>query len=178
MKYKGKKLDGPPVEVVVIPRQTEELVFKAQAVLNYDDFEKLAPVPTPPKVVRPGGIESYDTEDKKYNESMDDWASLKFHWMILKSLQATEELEWETVNMSDPSTWDKYESEMAEAGLSPAEIDRIKAAVIDACGLNQAKIDEATKRFLAGQAAAHAAASSPSIAPSDTPSGEPANASA
>jgi len=177
MKIHGRKLSGPAVEVVVIPRQDGDLVFKAQAVLDYEAHDKLNPQPVPPIIVRPGGVQSQDMEDKDYNEKLDKWAVQKFYWMFLKSLEATPGLEWEIVDLSDPETWDKYQEEMKEGGLSPAEIQRIEACVSNACGLNQAKIDEATNRFLAGQAQVHAEESSQSSAPTNTPSGEPASAS-
>jgi hypothetical protein len=178
MKLNGKALSGPAVEIVVIPRQDGDLVFKAQAVLDYDDHDKINPQPKPPVVIRPGGVESVDMEDKKYNEKLDTWARQKFYWMFLKSLAATDGLEWETVDMSDPLTWELYKEEMQTGGLAPAEVQRIELCVTNACGLNQSKIDEATNRFLAGQAQVRAAESSPSSAPTNTPSGEPANASA
>lgn len=177
MKLHGKSLSGPAIEVVVIPRQDGDLVFKAQAVLDYEPHDKINPQPKPPTVLRPGGVESVDMDDKKYNEKLDTWARQKFYWMFLKSLEATPGLEWETVKMSDPTTWEGYKEEMQTGGLAPAEIQRIELCVTNACGLNQTKIDEATNRFLAGQAQVHADESSQSTAPTSIQSGEPANAS-
>lgn len=173
MKLNGKKLDGPNIEVVVIPRQSGELVFKAQAVLDYDECDKLNPMPKPPKRLMPGGVVQENVNDPKYLKAVDQWATRKFYWMLLESLKATEGLEWETVKMDDPSTWESYKAEMKQAGLTPGEIGRIEMCVSDACGLNQAKIDEATKRFLAGQAQVPAAPSSPSSEHKTMPSGEP-----
>jgi hypothetical protein len=152
MKLNGQKIAGPNIEVVVIPRQTGDLVFKAQAVLDYDEFHKIAQRPNPPSIMLKGGESSYDYNDKKYLTKIQEWAEQKTHFMVLKSLQATDGLEWETVKMADPTTWENYQNEMKEAGFAPAEINRIVNCVMDACGLNQTKIDEATKRFLAGQA--------------------------
>ena len=176
MKIKGKKLDGPSIEVVVIPRQSGELVFKAQAVLDYTDCDKLNPMPQPPKKLLAGGEVQENVEDPKYIEAVDQWATRKFYWMLLKSLEATDGLEWETVKLNKPETWELYKTEMQAAGLSPGEIARIEMCVTDACGLNQTKIDEATKRFLAGQAQDPANGSTQSIAQPSTQSGVPANA--
>lgn len=178
MKINGKKLDGPNIEVVVIPRQSGDLVFRAQAVLDYTDCDKLNPMPQPPKALLPGGRVQENVEDPKYKKAVDDWAVRKFYWMFIKSLEATEGLEWETVDLSKPETWENYKTEMKTAGLSPGEIGRIEMCVTDACGLNQSKIDEATKRFLAGQAQVAAAQSSPDSAQSNTPSGAPVSAGA
>lgn len=176
MKIHGKKLEGVNIEVVVIPRQSGDLVFKAQAVLNYEDHDKINPMPKAPIKLLPGGVKSQNVEDPRYKERMNEWAEQKFYWMMVKSLEATPGLEWETVKLDDPSTWKEYRKEMEDGGLSPGEIARIEMCVTNACGLNQAKIDEATERFLAGQAATAASGSSPSSEPQNTESGEPVNA--
>lgn len=178
MKIKGKKLDGPNIEVVVIPRQSGDIVFKAAAVLDYADCDKLNPMPQAPKKLLRGGAVQENVEDPNYVAAVDVWATRKFYWMLLKSLEATEGLEWETVKMSKPETWELYKTEMQSCGFSPGEIARVEMCVTDACGLNQTKIDEATKRFLAGQAQDPANGSTPSIAQQPTPSGVPANAGA
>ena len=177
MKYAGKEISGPSTEVVVIPRSDGDLVFRAKAVLDYSDFDKLCPTPEPPPIVRRGGEKGFDTEDKVYQDAMDVWAEAKTNWMILKSLQETEELVWDTVDMSDPATYKNYETELQDAGFSPAEILRIVSIVITACGLNQEKIDEATERFLAGAVVAPSNVSSPSSEQSTTQSGEDASVS-
>ncbi len=151
MKMNGRKLSGPSTEVVVIPKRDGELVFKAQAVLSYEDFYKLCPKPIPPTIVRPGGIKSQNTEDKDYLKAIEAWAANQTSWMILQSLKATPELEWETVDPVQPNTWDNYQKELKAAGLSDPEINRIVMCVIDANGLNNKKIDEATAAFLASQ---------------------------
>lgn len=151
MKLAGKKIEGPNISVIVIPRKNRDLVFQAQAVLNYDDFDKICPAPNAPEILKPGGIRIRDIADKNYLKSLDDWSSKKTSWMILKSLEASESLEWETINMSDSDTWDNYRSEMQASGLSPSEIGRIIGCVLEANALNQEKIDQATQRFLAGQ---------------------------
>ena len=178
MKIKGKKLDGPSIEVVVIPRQSGDLVFKAEAVLDYTQCDSLNPMPKAPIRLLPGGVRQENVEDPKYQTSVDEWATRKFYWMFITSLRATEGLEWETVKFDDPSTWENYKAEMKQAGLSPGEIARIEMCVTDACGLNQTKIDEATKRFLAGQAQVLANESSPSSEQQSMPSGAPANVGA
>lgn len=173
MKIKGKKFDGPNIEVVVIPRQNGDIVFKAQAVLDYEECDKLNPRPQPPKRLMRGGGVQENIDDPTYKKNTDTWAIRKFYYMFIKSLEATEGLEWETIKMDDPSTWENYKEEMKDSGFSPGEIGAIEGAVSDACGLNQSKIDEATKRFLAGQAQAQSEASTQNTEPSTIPSGEP-----
>ena len=177
MKIHGKKISGPNIEVVVFPRNDGDIVFKAQAVLDYTEFDKLNPMPEAPTIMRRGGVLSKDTTDAKYIAAIDAWSESRTHFMVLKSLEATPGLEWETVKMPVPDTWNLYQQELNDSGFSPAEMARIVNCVVDACGLNQKKIDEATERFLAGQGQDLESASSPSSELKSTPSGEPVSAS-
>ncbi|MDB4726356.1 hypothetical protein OAF54_02875 [bacterium] len=178
MKIHGQKIHGLNVEVVVIPRQSGDIVFRAQAVMGYDDHDKLNPMPKPPVKLLPGGVTQQNIEDPRYKDALDEWATRKFYYMFIKSLEATDGLEWETVKLDDPSTWGSYKKELEDSGFAPGEVARIEMCVSDACGLNQTKIDEATKRFLAGQGQAQEKSSTQSTEQSSTPSGEPVNAGA
>jgi len=156
MKLHGKKLSGPEIEILVIPRKSGNIVFKAQAVLDYTAFEAICPPPLPPETLRPGagrGLRTKNIEAPEFLKALDEWAEKRTYWMILKSLEATPELEWETVKMDQPDTWKHYEKELREGGMSTLEITRILNLVTGVCGLDQRKIDEATERFLADQAA-------------------------
>ena len=152
MKLKGQKLQGPAIEVIVLPRQCGNLVFKAQAVIEDKEFDSLCPRPIPPKKLMPGGVTQINVEDPEYKKSITEFAIRRTHWMILKSLQATTDLEWETVKMDDPSTWSNFAQEFLESGLTAIEVNRIIDVVMTVNGLNEKKIDEATKAFLAGPA--------------------------
>jgi len=178
MLVNGVKLEGPSQEVLVIPRQGMEIVFKAEAVLEYEEFDKLYPKPTPPIVMRPGGIKAMDPTDMDYQKKVDEWASKRTHWMILKSLSVSDSIKWETVNMSDPETWSNYDKELRQAGFTEGEITRIIQLVTSVNGLDQDKIDEATKRFLAGPQAQPEDNTSQNSEQNNTPSGEPAKESA
>jgi hypothetical protein len=153
MKIKGKDIEKPAEQVVVFPRQNEDIIFKAKPVTNYEDFDKLCPTPQPESIMKPGGVISEDIESPKYKKAMDDWATKKMHWMVLKSLEATDDLEWDTVDMSDPETYENYMKELEEAGITGVEANKLMEIIQDACGLNQDKIDEATRTFLATQVA-------------------------
>lgn len=172
MKIHGKKVAGVYEELVVIPRNDGNLVFKARAISDYSAFDKLCPEPKGDIRMYPGGRQVEDVESPAYHAKMREWAQLRTHWMILHSLKATEGLEWETVDMSKSETWKSYGDEMTSAGLSPAEQGRIVHCVSVANGLDQSKIDEATESFLADQAAAARTESSLDSVPLATPSGE------
>ncbi len=150
MKLKGIHIEGPQERVVVLPRQQgEDLVFKFGAVLEVDDFDKLCPMPMPREVMKPGGVKTYDVEETAYKEAIQEWAANKTHYMYLKSIAATDDLEWETVDMSDSSTWGNYNEELMEAGLTEAERLKLLQVYSEVQGLDQTKIDAATKNFLA-----------------------------
>ncbi|GAG59832.1 unnamed protein product, partial [marine sediment metagenome] len=56
--------------------------------------------------------------------------------------------DWEKVDVTDPSTWHLFRSEMREGGFSDVEIDRVMAGVISVNALSEAKIEAARERFL------------------------------
>ena len=174
MKIHGKTLDGPNVEVLVIPRQSGDVVFRARAVLDYEPFEKLCPVPSPPQVMIPGGTTSTNVEDPGYIQKLNTWAGHKTDWMVIKSLEATDGLEWENVDPAKMDTWGNYRNELVAAGFTPGEISRVVQLIVNANGLSQEKIDEATERFLATAGAQLDDGPSPSTGLKSTPSGEPA----
>lgn len=175
MKIAGKKLDGPNVEVVVFPRQSGDIVIKAQAVLDESEFRELCPSPEAPIITRRDGTKFRDTDDKKYDEELSKWARRKVAWTMIKSLEATEDLEWETVSINDPETFENVNKELGEAGFTQAEQVRIMDAVNQVNGLDQSKIEEATKNFLATQGAVQNGQSSQGSEQSSTQSGEPVN---
>lgn len=177
MKIKGQKLEGPIIEIVAIPRDNQDVIFKAKSVLNWDDFDKLCPIPKPPKkFVRNVGWQE-DTEDQGYKNSLKNYATMKMDWLIIESLRATEDLEWEKVKYNEPSTWHLYEQELKEAGFNQFEINRINGAVLVANSLDEKKMEEARKRFLAGQEQTRNDSSTQITEQVNTPSGEHVNGS-
>jgi hypothetical protein len=152
MKIKGKKLSGPNKIFIVLPRDGEDLCFVAQGVLDYDEFNKLCPLPKPPMVRRKGDDEGTpDFSDPKYQESIQKYGAEKSAWMILKSLEPTEGLEFETIKMDDHTTWTNVYKELKDAGLCDMEITRIIDGVMEANCLSDERVEEARTRFLASK---------------------------
>lgn len=148
MKLQGKKLSTMNVQVVVIPRDGGDIVFKAAAVLDTKDFDLLCPEPTPPNVLKRGEtVPVPDINNPKYKEEMTKRNKLYTHYLLLKSLQATPDLEWETVDMTKPETWENVDKEMEDAGLNTMERAHIIQAVMRANSLDMNYIEEARKRF-------------------------------
>jgi hypothetical protein len=176
MKIAGRKIEGPNVETLVIPRgEDEPIVFKAQAVLDYDPIEKLLPLPAPPVKIMRGGKKVKDTEAQSYKEAQQTYAERRLAWIILQSLAATPELEWETVDMDNPETWPNFEDELRAAGFSAVEINRIIQVCMQANCLDESKLEQARKDFLASLEEPTDQSSSPTGEQKNTQSGELAN---
>ena len=155
MKINGKVIEQAPPEIIVIPRQSGDVVFEAHPILDYSNFDAHAPMPKPPEVRRPGDdAPAANPDDPKYRESMNDWAAKKTDWMVITSLKSPGGLVWDTVKVDDPESWKNYKTELAASGFSEYEINRIMDTVFRACGLSTGLIEQATKNFLASQAEA------------------------
>lgn len=152
MKIKGKSITAPNVSILVIPRDNDgDIVFKAQAVLDMDVFETLCPEPKPPTIIHRERGKEFDYRDKNYLKAQEQHGELRMAYMVLESLKATEDLEWETVKSDDPSTWLGYKDELKASGFNHIEIGRIVNLVFDANSLNEAKYKEARDRFTLSQ---------------------------
>jgi len=150
MKIKGKKLKGPYVKTVVLPRDGEDLVFEFRAILDDKEFYKLCPAPEPPTKLFPGGVKRADVENPKFKEALDAWSLKKVYWQFLTSISITEDLEWETVDMEKPDTWENYVKELTKVLPEPEQLILMQAYT-EVQGLDQEKINQATKSFLAGR---------------------------
>lgn len=149
MKIKGKKIEGPNIEIIPIPRAMgDDIIFKAQAVLDMGPFEKMCPTPVPPMKRLGSGDTIPNLQDEAYLKSLTNLATKRLAWIVLTSLQATEGLEWETVDLSDHTTWELFREEMRKSGFSDIEINRVVAGCISANALNDDKIEAARERFL------------------------------
>lgn len=149
MKIRGKKIEGANEAVIVIPRASgSDIILRARAVLDMGPFSDMCPVPTPPERLMAGGKKIQNLKDSGYLAQITKYSTKRLSWLVLISLEATEGLEWETVDVGDPSTWDNFQKEMTDSGFSDVEIQRIVNACVDVNALNDDKIEEARERFL------------------------------
>jgi len=151
MKINGKTIQGPNEVITVIPRENGDLIFKSRAILDYAKFDTLCKVPIAPFKKMPDGQTFPDFDDEGYKKAIRQFSERKVAFMIVDSLSATDGLEFETVKINDPTTWENVETELRTAGLTEVEIQRVIASVWEANGLDNQKIEEAKKRFLASQ---------------------------
>ncbi len=149
MKIQGKKIEGVNEVVIVIPRSSNaDIILKARAVLDMDDFDKMCPLPDAPRKMLAGGREVPNLKDPAYLKQLDKHSIKRLNYIVLTSLEATEGLEWENVDLSDSTTWDNFREELREAGFSTVEIMRIVGECINVNALDEDKIQEARARFL------------------------------
>jgi len=173
MKLNGKR-PGAHIEPIVLPRPEGNLVFLAKAIESFDEFDKLCPYPTPPQKILPGKQLVSNYEEPEYKKQVMRHGELRLAYMVVKGLLDTHGLEWETVDLSDYRTWNKYREEFRASGLSDVEINRLVNGVSIANCLSEAAVSEARADFLAGRQAVLSESSSPNGEPVSTPSGEPA----
>lgn len=154
MKINGASVDARYIETVVIPRGDTEYVFKARPLTAEDDkfFEELCPKPIPPEFTVPGGGKEVDSNNAQFVKNRKAWSALRSEYLFFRSLDATPDLEWDTVSENEPTSWGKIEDELLLAGFLSPEVILVFNAVIAANGLDSSKIEKATKAFLATQA--------------------------
>ncbi|MFA5758219.1 MAG: hypothetical protein WC942_02440 [Clostridia bacterium] len=176
MKIKGKKIVGPNREIIAIPRgDKEDIVFVAEAVLDQSEFDKLCPLPEPRKK-KIDGQDVPDLRDPNYLKQVNLYSEKKIAWLVLTALTATEDLEWETVDLKDPGTWIHFRKELNASGFSDLEINMIVNGALSAQGLNEAKIEAARERFLRSKQAQLELLNSLKGGQNSMQSGVPANA--
>lgn len=172
MKIHGHKPNAGNVVKLVIPRQNgESMLFIAQGIFDDSEFTKQFVQPQPAQKVE-GNVTTLDYKHPLYLERIKAWSKMRTEWIILKSLEATPGLEWETVDMDKPETWGNYSAELKEI-LMPIEVSKVEDAVMTACALTAHKIEAATQAFLLGQGPVLLNSSSRAIENTNTQSSEP-----
>jgi hypothetical protein len=176
MRIQGKEIKSLNVELIVIPRGNgEDIIFKAQAVADYETFNKLCPEPEAPWIIKPGTGREKNYRDQSFVTALNNKTRLQTYYMFIKSLEATEGLTWDTIDINRPDTWLNFEKELQDAGFSLIERNLITQGCMIANCLNERKIEEARNRFIQSQAVRVSDASSPADGQVTTPSGGLAN---
>lgn len=149
MKLNGKTPTKNVVTLVLPRNEGGDIVLKAQALTDLSEFERLCPQPVPPKIrtKKSGLIDNY--EDDGYKIAIQQRSDQQYAFIMIKSLEATEGLVWETIQLGDPTTYANWTKELGEAGFSVWELGRIKTTVLEANSLNESKLEAARESFLA-----------------------------
>lgn len=160
LKIGGRTVSGANTGLIVIPRNDGDIPFKFVAILDDSEYERINVEPKPPR--------TYVVKEARHVEKTDDpgfvakheaWRKTKWDWMFLKSV-APSEIEWQTIKMEDPSTWNQWKVELQEAGFSVGEVNQIEACFFETNMVTEAKLKEARDRFLAQQVSEQLAMSS------------------
>ena len=176
MKLSGHTFEKPAIVYCVLPRDEEPVVFMCGPVLDYDEYEALCPTPKPPIQIHKGGVKIPDLQDETFLQQVNSRSDSRINYIVLKSLQYTTDLEWETVDMQDPKTWGNYEQELKDCFFTKTEVQRIQNACFEANSLSESRVEEARANFFAGLEDQKASESSgPTLAQETTSSGEAAS---
>ena len=159
MKIEGVKLGVPSEQLICFPRvdaetgEGYEIAFKVRAVLDFDEFDKLVPMPDEVIKTFPGGKTEIDLKDVDYLKAHLNRSTKKVEYMVLKALEATDGLTWDTVKLSDPETWGLWEGEMQESGFNSMEVQRLHMLAMQVNSFDEETLEEAKANFLRRQAA-------------------------
>ena len=152
MKIHGQRPAPPKPEVVVIPRESGEIVFTCKPVFDFSPFEKMCPPPKPPLIRHASGEKVHDINDPKFEEQLIDRSKKRTAWMIIKSLEDTEGLEWENVKLNKPSTFESVYDELRDASFSQVEINYLVTKIMSVSSMDEERLEQARKNFIATQA--------------------------
>lgn len=174
IKIAGQEIDQTlPEDFIVLRGGTDqEVVIRARAFRDWDEFNKLCPMPEAPGRHERGKGFVRNFEDKTYKDRVLQRSRQQVGWMVLQSLY---EVEWETVESDNAKTWPRWEEELKNSGFTQIECNLIIALVMDVNSLNEDKMREARESFSRGQEAAQNDSSSQTSEQESTPSGVPAN---
>ncbi len=152
MKIGGKKISGKVVKTVYIPKGDngdEGFELELHSIPSLKPFDNLCPEPIPPTMSAPGKVPEVLINDPDYLKAVTEHNSLRIGWMVIECLKGTKDLEWETVVPDDPKTWDNWQDELSESGMTQGDINRIILGVMAANNLDEDQITAAHQRFLA-----------------------------
>jgi hypothetical protein len=173
MKIGGVEVKGPSEQVLVLPRPLDEdIVIRCKAVPSMEPFKAMCPEPKAKPILVAGGFKPNE-KDPNYLKAKENHTNLQFAYMALVSLEPSK-IEWEKVDMGNPSTWTGWEQELKDAGLAEIEVNRIVQCVMQANALDDDMLEKARDSFLLGMEVPQEKSSGPRREPPSTLSGEPA----
>lgn len=174
----GRTVSGPKKITICLPREEGPIPFQFTAVLDDEAFRLLCPKPKPPRKWKAGEGNVDDIKDTAFLSRFNEWVERKGDWYFLTSI-APSEIEWTTVDMSSPSTWGNWRSELIEAGFNENERDTIWGGFIQCNMITDDMLTQARNHFLAEQEAIKSAQQISLLTePQLSTSGEPVNDSA
>jgi len=180
MKIKGKSIPQPKSILIPIPREGEETIMLTfEPVMNWTHFDTLCPEPNLPTETIPGKATKKVTDEKSpfyktYLKKVEVYTKRQTDYSIVKGLMATEDLEWDNVDIDKPDTWKNWEKEL-EGHFTKNECAVILNEIMMAGFPTEERRDEAKRLFTLQQLEEGRVFTSQKDEPNTTPSGEPAN---
>ena len=176
MKLDGQELHIPYEKEVLVrrdnPKDSKLIKFKTVPNAREQFKDILAPPKAPVMTNVKTGKKTPKEDDPKYLKEVDEYTAKGLIHIFLTSIQG---VEWETVDLKDPSTYENYIQEMIDAGLTEREVETLYSVALTMTMLSVEMVDEADKDFLA-EVRAQAKNTSTLITEKDsTPSTESAN---
>lgn len=156
MKIQGRTtLPTAPKEIPIVRSGGDGVVFTARAVTadDLERFNQLCPAPKPLATRHKDGSTSFDVTNPEYIAAKAEHANRRMEFIILVSLDKTEDLQWDTVDMSKPETWCNFNKELTDYGFSLTEINDVVTGIVEVNNLDQEKVEAAKKSFLAARQA-------------------------
>jgi len=151
MKIGGEEINKPNEDILVIPRgKGSPIVFEGQAIMDFTVFNALCPMPEAPTITTRTKGTIKDEKDKGFMAQMNNYVAQKTAWMIIETLKPSN-IEWDSIDPEKPATWVKWSEDMANAGFTAAEQQRIMTFVIEVNSLSESKLEQARADFLRGQ---------------------------
>jgi len=171
IKIAGQEIEAvlPEDLIILRPGTDNEIIIRARAFRDFDEFHAVCPVPEPPGRQERGRGWVPNLQDQTYKQRMEQHALQRVGWMAIKSLY---EIEWTNVDIDKPKTWAGWEDELKESGFTSVECNLIMALVLDVNGLNESKMQMARESFLRGQEVAQSESSSQTSEQKSSQSGE------
>jgi hypothetical protein len=170
MRYKGQLIEKPKAKIIPLLREPEiritqnpdgtesreeidcNIYIHANVILDFTEFEELCPAPEAPEIKQDGKAPVRNYNDPTFKLQIEDNNLKRLNWIFLKAIEDTPNLQWDTVKMDDPSTWDNFSTELRDAGFTPVQITSLIQQVYTLQAVDEAKVDEARKSFLASLA--------------------------
>lgn len=147
----GGKTFSTPVKDVVLPREDGDIVFKICGITSFDHFDSLVKEPKPPTIKIKGKAAKTDRDDPRYQDELADYGKLKIAYIVVASLAVTPDLEWDQITLDNPSTWETWQKELADAGIAVYEINHLLSEILDINGLGEDRYKDAKDAFLANR---------------------------
>lgn len=151
MKILGQTIPPPSPVKITLFRENGPVVLTAQAILSYDEFDALCPVPKPPVEYGPDKKPIQVRDDPEFKTKVMEYSRKRQAWEFIKSLSATVGLEWDTVKPDDPNTWLDYQKNLATC-FTEEEIGKIITGSLEANNPTEARRKEAFESFTPTQA--------------------------